>query len=307
MGANTEIDDGLTDEERAALESDDDLVESDGSQSQNAGDDGEAAGDEGKGDGADDAGTGADDGAAGGDDAAGAGEGGDDGSAADAAAAAEQPAVPPAESAPILVVQPPAEAEAKLQDISTQKADLLEKFDDGDITAREYQTQLEALNKQELDLQLDLREAKLAEKLEAQRQQNEWNATVNGFIAENTQYNPESNPTLYQMLDIEVRRVALTDEFKNRTDMAAGKAILQKAHENIAKATGMQIKPKGKTAQQQKPDAPPSLHNVPAADLNDTKGGKYAVLDRLSTSDPIAYEEALMKLPEAERDAYMNS
>lgn len=305
MGANTEIDDGLTDEERAAIASDDDIIETDGDGDEGGNDD--DGSDDNAGEGADGAGDDDDDGAAGDEDAAGTGEGADDVAAAADPAAAEQPAGPKAESAPILVVQPPAEAEAKLQEISTQKADLLEKFDDGDITAKEYQTQLEALNRQELDIQLDLREAKLAEKIEAQRQANEWNSTVNGFIAENAQYNPEANPVLYQMLDLEVRRVALTDEFKNRTDMAAGKAILQKAHENIAKATGMQIKPKGKTTPQPKADALPSLHTAPAADHADTKGGKYAVLDRLASTDPIAYEDALMRMPESERNAYLSA
>ena len=300
MGANTEIDDGLTDEERAAIASDDDIIE--GDDNEEGGDDA-AAGDEGGNDdeGADDA-AGNDDAA--GDDAADAAKPADD---AGDDAATEQPAGPQTESAPILVVQPPAEAEAKLQEISTQKADLLEKFDDGDITAREYQTQLEALNKQELDIQLDLREAKLAEKIEAQRQANEWNSTVNAFIKENSRYDPTANPTMYQMLDLEVRRVAVTDEFKNRTDMAAGRAILQKAHENLAKSLGFEVsKPKGKQTVP-KADAAPSLHNTPAADTNDVTGGKYAVLDRLSTSDPIAYEEALMKLSERERDAYLSA
>ncbi|HEX5362345.1 MAG TPA: hypothetical protein VFW49_14860 [Fluviicoccus sp.] len=296
MGANTEIDDGLTDEERAALESDDDIIDGNQDDPQDPAEsddpqDPPADPDE------------------------------DPEDPADPAEPVDPPADPqdppadpepapapaPTEHAPILVVQPPADAEAKLQEISTQKADLMEKFDDGDITVKEYQQQIDALNKQEREIELAVHKAQMAAEIEQQRQANEWNATVNGFIAENTQYNPEANPVLYQMLDLEVRRVALTDEFKNRTDMAAGKAILQKAHENIAKATGMQIKPKGKTTPAPKSDAPPSLHNVPAADLNDTKGGKYAVLDRLSTSDPIAYEEALMKLPEAERDAYLNS
>ena len=39
--------------------------------------------------------------------------------------------------------------------------------------------------------------------------------------------------------------------------------------------------------------------------MNDTDGGRFAVLDRLAATDPIAYEDALAKMPEAERNAYM--
>lgn len=305
MGIDNEIDDGLTDEERAALnEPDDEEGAADGgdnndnlggednaAQNDSAGDDGGAAGE-------DDAAAAADDAGAGGD-------------AETGEAAAGQPEGTATESAPILIVQPPADAEAKLADIAKSKEELMSKFDDGDITAKEYQQQLDTLNKQERDIEFDLREAKLAEKMESQRQANEWQSTVSQFISENPRYNAKTSPRMYQLLDLEVRRVATSDEFKTRTDSAAGREILLKAHENIAKDLGFEAapkqkdttpKPKGKSQ-----ELPPSLHQVPAADVSETNGGKYAVLDRLASTDPIGYEEALMKLPESERNAYLAS
>lgn len=304
--SDKELEDGLTDEERAALAED---------EGENTDTGTEGAGDEGAGDeGAGDEGAGDDEGAENGD---GSDANGDDAGTGDAAgtnappdnadAAAEQPAGEATQSAPILVVDAPADAAAKLTEISTKKDELFTKFDDGDITAKEYQAGLDALNKQERDIELDIREAKLAEKMEAQRQANDWKATVDAFIAKNPRYSPEKSQSMYQLLDLEVRRVAGMDEFKNRSDAAAGREILAKAHENIAKDLGFDAKPAVKQPPAKKPDAIPSLHGTPAADQSDVSGGKYAVLDRLASNDPLAYEEALMKLPEGERNAYLAS
>lgn len=305
--AGTEQDDGLTDEERAALDLEDKGAAfaggegGDGGDGNDNGDGNEEGG--GKGDGGAAAGDGSDGAAAAGGDTQPAGEAGGE-------PAAGQQSGPTSESAPILVVQPPADAEVKLAEIATKKEELLTKFDDGDITAKEYQKEIDALNKQELDIKLDIREAKLAEKMEIQRQANEWKATIDQFIVQNPRYNPEKSEAMYKLLDLEVRRVAMTDEFKNRTDSAAGREILQKAHENLAEQLGFEAKPQAKKdgdgkQQIKKPDLPPSLDKLPAAEQNDTSGGKYAVLDRLANTDPIRYEEELMKLPDAERNAYL--
>lgn len=294
----TEIDDGLTDAERAAIASDDDIIETDGEtethEYADAQDDGEEA------PGAD----GDDDGATGSDDAADTAS-----QPAEAAydAATEQPAEPAPESAPLLVAQAPEDAEAKLADIASQKEALLTEFDDGEITAREYQQKLEKLNKDERQIELAIHEAQLASKMEQQRQVNEWNATVNGFITENPRYNPKTSPRMYQMLDMEVRAVATSDEFKGRTDTAAGRLILQRAHENLAKELGFEAKPSGKQQKVPKPALPPSLHTAPAAEVSETSNGKWAVLDRMQATDPIGYEEALMKLSDRDREAYLSA
>ena len=290
MGIDTEIDDGLTDEERAVLEEGEDTTDADNGEGANDG--------TGEGDGAEGAGDGEDSGSQGdgsGDTPAGEGEGSTEGvKGLDT-------------SAPILVVNAPEDADGKLKDIATKKEELLAKFDDGDITTKEYQAELDALNKQEREVEWGIEKAKLASEMEAQRQANDWKATVDNFIRENPRYSPEKAPSMYQLLDIEVRRVAGTDEFKNRSDPGAGREILAKAHENIAKDLGFDAKPNKQKPAASKPNLPPNLASVPAADQNDTQGGKYAVLDRMASTDPIAYEEALMKLPEGERNAYLAS
>jgi hypothetical protein len=278
-----EIDDGLTDEERAALE--EDLDEGDEDE------------------------TSIDDGA---DSDADAGDDADAGetvaAAADdtvqAAADAAEPAA--ATSSPILVVDAPADADAKLKDIATAKDALISQFDDGDITAKEYQQQLDALAKQEREIERAVERSALAAEMEQQRLKNEWAATVNAFIEINDVYNPTTNPRMYRALDQEVRDVAGSTEAKTMT----GAQILAKAHENLAQAFGFEAKkeaPAGKVRRVPKPDLPPSLDKVPAAETLDVTSGKYGALDRLASTNPLAYEEALMKMSDRERDEYLAS
>lgn len=278
-----EIDDGLTDEERAALEEDID-----------EGDEDETSID----DGADSDADAGDDADAGETVAAAA----DD--TVQAAADAAEPAA--ATSAPILVVDAPADADAKLKDIATAKDALISQFDDGDITAKEYQQQLDALAKQEREIERAVERSALAAEMEQQRLKNEWAATVNAFIEINDVYNPTTNPRMYRALDQEVRDVAGSPEAKTMT----GAQILAKAHENLAQAFGFEAKkeaPAGKVRRVPKPDLPPSLDKVPAAETLDVTSGKYGALDRLASTNPLAYEEALMKMSDRERDEYLAS
>ena len=225
--------------------------------------------------------------------------------AADDTKPADEPAddAPAAEPQPqpILVATAPEGAEARLTEISTEKDALLEKFDNGDLTAREYQKELDKLNKQEREVEYELREAKLAEKLNTQRQQNEWVQTCNAFVAEHAIY--KDNPRLYRALDAEVRELAAKDETKNWT----GQRFLQEAHKNLQAAFG--FKDAAKPAAQPKRDInlPPNLAKVPAADVEDTGGGRFAVLDRMAQNDPLGYEEALSKMSNADREAYLAS
>ena len=185
---NYDMDDGLTDEEREALNDEDTIVaEADPA----TGDDNDIEEE-----------------AAAGDDPA------DDKADTDAAAAAE-PAVAAApestsedkpQQAPILVAPSIEDADGKLSAIATQKESLLTQFDDGDITAREFQKAMDELNKQERQIELDVREAQLAAKMEAQRAQNEWIDTCNAFLESNPVY--KDNVRLYRALDAEVKELA---------------------------------------------------------------------------------------------------
>ena len=69
---------------------------------------------------------------------------------------------------------------------------------------------------------------------------------------------------------------------------------IEAAAPNQAKATG--TKKEGVV--------PPNLGKLPAATANDTDDGKFAHLDRL---EGVAFEDALAKLSDAQRDEYLRS
>lgn len=287
---NDDIDDGLTAEERAALAEDDGGVETITDAEEGAG------GDDGKGT------ESPEDTATPGADAAAAA------AAADASAAAAVPDAPAAaeiqpQQAPILVAQVPENAEARLSEIATAKEALLTKFDDGDVTAKEFQQQLDALTKQERTIERQQDRAELASQMEQQRLQNDWTATCNSFVERNAIY--KDNPRLYKALDQEVRELAA----KPDTAQWSGQKFLDEAHKNLKAAFGFQDSTPAPKKGEPTPrrELPPNLAKVPAADVEDTNGGRFAVLDRMSTTDPVGYEETLNKMSAADRDAYLSA
>ncbi|KDR25955.1 hypothetical protein [Caballeronia zhejiangensis] len=309
------INDGLTDEERAALALDDNGDEIDGSgDGSGAGDGGSDAGDAGTaagageggdgGAGAGDAGANADAAAAGGadgaaaggagDDAGGSGAGAGDGAGEGAGASGEQPR-------PAFVAEAPADADARLKEIADKKGELRKQYDDGDITFDEFEEARDSLGKQEREIERALDKAAIAADMAQQQAKNDWNSAVGSFLKANTQYKEGS--VLYRALDMEVKRVA------NENPRLSYNEILAKAHEGIVAEFGA---PAGKTEQAKeetkpgvkKPVLPPTLRNVPSAEHADTSGNKYAALDRLAETDPMAYEEQLARMSKAERDAY---
>ena len=279
-----EKDDGLTEEERAAL------AEDDGADTQVAADDADPIEDDKAGEQA-------------------AAEAADTAKIAAEAAATEANTkdvteAAPQQQAPILVAPPMEDAAVKLAEIDTKKEALLTQFDDGDITAKEYQKQLDALAREERAIERAQDRAELAAQMEQQRLQNDWNATCNAFVESHPVY--KDNPRLYKALDAEVRELA------GRADTASwsGQRFLDEAHKALKTAFGFaegDVKAPAKDAPRQARDFPPNLAKVPAADVEDTNGGRFAVLDRMASTDPMAYEETLNKMSQTERDAYLSS
>jgi hypothetical protein len=290
MGIENQEDDGLTAEERAALQ-EDETEEEAGNETEdpNAEEDGDA-----------DAGGDATDADA--DEQSSTDESGTDD------APTGEPGVQEAKGQPLLIAEAPAEAETKLAEIAQQKKDLRSKYDEGDLTFEEYEAQKEALDEQRLEIKLAVEKATLAADMEQQRQKNAWLATVNRFLGANPIYAQDKNPRLYRALDAEVRELASKPEAANWT----GEQLLAEAHKNLSEAFGLNkpepnegAKPKGEKKPIPKPALPPTLAKVPAAEATDTSGGRFAALDRLLTTNPLAYEEALAKLSENERNEYL--
>lgn len=296
---------GLTAEEIAALSEPDTEEELTATQGElqdkgatTTGDD--DADDEDQGQGGDDTGAAA----AAGDGAAAAGQAdGDQPAGADAQPAATPS---PAQSAPILVAEAPADAEAKLAEIATKKDEVIAQFDDGDITAKEMQAQLDALGKQEREIERALDKAQIAKDLEEQRRRNEWDAQCAAFLKAHAEYDGGKGER-FEHLNETLKAIAVMPRNAGLT----GPELLDKAHKLVLAERGetpapkADAKPAAKPAIP-KPNLPPNLAGVPAATGNDPGEGKWASLDRLrDAGNGVAYEAALAKLSQADRDAYL--
>jgi hypothetical protein len=204
--------------------------------------------------------------------------------------------------------QLPKDAEEQVKTIGQQIVDLAEKFDAGDLSAREYHAQRETLDEQRGTLRMQINDAKKA----WGKALGDWsNRTCRAFIRGHQQYNAKKNPTLNNMLDAEVRRLQINspDPFNPR--------ILRKAHANIQAVMGKtpeperadkkpaKVKSKTPVVPGKKPQVPPTLARVPQDEIDDAEGGKFARLSRLSDRDPHAFEVAFMRLTPQERDEYL--
>lgn len=312
----------LTDEERAGLE-DDDLVDEgdettdddddtgsdDGAGDDSGDDDGDDQGDD-KGDNAGDDKQGD---AAGEDDQAGRDDGVDDDQA---------PA--PSQQVPLIRAELPADFDDQMKaitdrraEIRTERRSLTDKYEDGDLTSKEYhdaidklEDELEGLSDKRHELKRIEEKAQLAHEVNQSQAETRWYTTAETFLGEHPEIT--RNQTLVSVFDQIVKSVTAET-------MKAGKepglADLQKAYKQWAEDLGITpqkpSKEPGKTTQEQpqrKPrNVPPTLGKVPAAETTDTDDGKYAYLDRLAEKDPVKYEAALAKLTEAQWEEYSNS
>ena len=202
------------------------------------------------------------------------------------------------------------EVTGKLKSVSEQKDALADQFDDGDLTAKEYRQKLKALDDQEWDLrkqELNIESQRNSIESDKERLTSVWfETTVPNFLKEHTMY--ANGGTAAATLDAEVKRLqANAPSFASslQTD------ILLQAHQNIMKEFGIQdTKKPNPDKKQEKPkrELPPSLASMPAADVPDTDnddGGAGSALDHLMDTDPLKWEKALAKMPEAERERYL--
>lgn len=238
--------------------------------------------------------------------------------AAGTPAPAESGSAPSAapQQAPILVAKAPDDAKVKLEQIATDKAALRQKYDDGDITFAEYEADKEKLDEQRMDIRLAVEKAETAAQMEVQQKQNQWNADCASFIAQHAAiYDPagvtdqaakDAALATFNDLDAAVKAIAVMPSSASLT----GPQILERAHRAVMAARGTPVVAAPPAAQAAKPAVPkptlpPDLGKMPSAGVMDTGEGKWASLDRLQDSNPEAYEAALSKLSDSERDSYL--
>jgi len=256
---------------------------------------------------------GADDGAAAAaDDAAATAEPADAGKPG--AAAGDEPEAAPSvvpQPAPILVAQAPADAEAKLAEIATKRAELRKQYDDGDITFDQYDSQKDALAKDEREIERAIDKAHIAADMAEQQRRNEWDAQCAAFLSQHDEYEGGKGER-FEHLNETLKAIAVMPRNQGLT----GPQLLEKAHKLVladigdapaAAAPATAAKPAAKAAPAPAPKLPPNLAHIPAAQGTETGEGRFANLDRLQATNYEAYEAALAKMTPAEQDAYLQS
>lgn len=212
----------------------------------------------------------------------------------------------PQRAAPILVAEVPEGAETRLTEIATEKGALADKFDDGDMTSKEYQAELEKLNKEERGLERQIDKAQMARDLENQRITNERMTEIDTFLKEVGI--PNNNKNLrFKVLDAAVIEVASDEANVN----LSAREVMQKAYDLCIAEGALQAKkvdpapkdpaPAAKTKTPIK--APPTLASLPASEINSTEDNRFAYLNRITNPD--SREAAFNKLSAADQEAYL--
>ena len=210
----------------------------------------------------------------------------------------------PIKPTPLFKAELPADIEAKRTALDTQEDDLVKKFDEGDITFAEYNKELRSLNRERADLDRAELKAELAQEAQQSQVEQTWQTTANTFVAEHPLIS--KNETTWSSFDAIVRRV--TAETMQKGEQPS-RRDLEKAYKQWTEDLGIADAGIQKSQSKHKKQniVPPNLGKVPAATANDTDDGKFAHLDRLAESDPLAFEAALAKMSDAQRDEYMQA
>lgn len=185
-------------------------------------------------------------------------------------------------------------------DLKAKIDELAEKFDEGEISVREYTDQRDALNREVWQRNLQAAQEAQAAKT--------WEAEQAYFLAKNPAYTEDSlrGNALFGMLDAAVRTLAADPANADKS----GYQILQMAHKEVVgivkgaasvpKETPLPSVPTtGAKPKAAKPNIV-TLGDVPASAAN-VGEDPYAAIDRL---DGEAYEEALEKMTDAQAKAY---
>lgn len=309
MGIKDEEMEGLSDEERAALEDDEDdsdIISKIAGGDGNDDDDDEAGEGNGSGDGADSA---ASDDSAGESDAAkadagtdggggkGKGDAGGDTDGDDTAVAM------PDEFQPQFTSAVPEGLTDKLTALETQSKNLLAEFKEGNIDMPEFMAQKEAIDAEKLALTLADAQAKWAQDQNENSRDQRWKWEQERFFG-SAKADIYKDPVILAALDASVKMLA-TDPANAKKPSAF---FLEEADRQVRSRFNMgESTPKPKVVAKREPDlsnVPKTLANLPAAEMAETGEAEFAYLDKM---DGIALEAALRKMTPEQEARYLGA
>lgn len=208
-----------------------------------------------------------------------------------------------AQPKPLFNADLPADIEAQRTALDEKEAAIDQQYDEGDILFTEHKQALRDINKQRNALDRAELKAELAAEAYQTQIDNSWQASQEAFFSAHPEFK----------IDNEAKWAAFDQLVKNETKSvldkggAVGVPELERAYAKYKQAFNIEAAaPKQAKAPAAKKEnvVPPNLGTLPAATANDTDDGKFAHLDRL---EGVAFEDALAKLSDAQRDEYLRS
>lgn len=200
---------------------------------------------------------------------------------------------------------------ARLEAIEAEKDALYTKFDEGELSAAEMKAQMKALDTEDRLLTVRKSETERYEKEFESR----WESDVKGWMADHAEVRTAiAVPANLESFDKIVRAYtgsALSDGLSNAEILDRALDEFKRRNPDVFPDDGAKPKAKEHPAdaarRKNPPKAPPTLARIPASDIIDTGEGKAAALDNLARRDPLAHEEQLLRMSEAERDRYLQA
>lgn len=311
---------GLSDEERAALEGDDDESEilkniaggadDDADEDEDDGDDNASSGDsDDDADADDDDNAGEDDAAAVADDAA--GDSKPDAAADDSKGGVVDDKTPPvaAEFQPEFRAQIPEGLADKITALDTRTTELLQKFKDGEIELPEFLAQKSEIDSERMQLTLAQKQAEWAQSQNEDARAQRWKWEQERFFGQKSSEIYKGDEVLLGALNAAVIKLRNSPEHSGKPMSffidEADRQVRQRF--NIAGSDNNAADKVKETKQRREPDTsklPKTLANLPAADVAETGADEFAYLDKL---EGIALEQALRKLTPEQEARYLGT
>ena len=210
-----------------------------------------------------------------------------------------RPAPQPSSSFPTF--EKPAGAEDRIKAINTGLNEIADRFDEGEITAREFREESQRLEDERRDLERQIDRHEFSVAVQQQDTENKAAAfaeSVASFLSQHPEYAEGSED--YFLLDSMVRQIQATsgDQYDP--------THITKAHEKLqAKLGGQSDPPKTETKgerEEPRPPSPPTLGNVPSAGIEATEDGRFAAIDRLEGEDQ---EAAYSQMTPQQQEEYL--
>lgn len=221
------------------------------------------------------------------------------------------------------------EIDQRLGTIKTESEALFGKFDAGDLTAKEYHAQSEAMRDEQMRLVSEQATIKTAQEMNSLTAEQQWEHEQRGFFgaAENKIFfalddkgeikrdadgAPEFDPIAYGALDATVKAVAGSKDAQGKSGgwvlAEARRRVAQKLNLGAAPAAPALKQAQGALKDGKPKTGPQTLAGVPAADAaDDLQGDEFADLDRLiDTGDVFGYESALAQMSPEQQARYLD-